>query len=76
MANKTETVPAERWRQAAVNLKKIVPGVSHLIKKGCTGPDSKEYVDAFAADMFLALTALEYVANYASEDCKFVVKED
>lgn len=76
MANRTETIPAERWKQAAANLKKIIPGVSHLIEKGCSGPDGKEYVDAFAADMLLALTALEYVAKYASNDCKFIVGED
>lgn len=75
MANRTETIPSERWKQAADNLKQIVPAVASFIEKNSKEGEGKENADDFAADMFLALTALEYVAKYAVDDCKFILTE-
>lgn len=64
-----QTLPPEQWKAAADRLESLIfPTAVFLKSMGMSG----EMANAFMDDAQLALIALQYVADNASECCRFI----
>ena len=70
-----QSLPPDRWREAAENLEQVFPWVAQRFR--IINNDSMGDEDArdFMSDAQLALIALRYVAEFASENCRFIPVE-
>lgn len=75
MKNKIQTLSKEDWKNSAENILKAGPLIASILLKQA-GPRGREDAEHFAADMQLAYTAMMYVAEFATDKCKFVVVPD
>ena len=66
------TLPKERWEAAAENIKTVAPSIAHRLEvinfEGQGKQDAKDFMD----DVLLAITALHYVAEAATDKCRFL----
>lgn len=67
-----QSLPPERWRKAADALALVFPYMAKRFElinhDGMGKQDAEEFMD----DAQLALVALRYVAEFASENCRFI----
>lgn len=70
-----QSLPPERWSDAADNLEQAFPMVAQWLRRingdGRGEEDARDFMD----DAQLALIALRYVAECASENCRFLPLE-
>jgi len=73
LADNSETLPKQIWLQAAENIGVIASLISDILKDiNADGLGEKDAKD-FENDMLLAVIAMRYVAEYATDKCKFVL---
>lgn len=69
------SLPPECWRDAADNLEQVFPVFARILMQingdGMGKEDARDFMD----DAQLALIALRYVAECASEKCRFIPVE-
>ena len=66
------TVPKERWIEAAKNLEDLGNVLAgYLLAINCDGR-GQEDADALMADIVLACQALNHVAEFAVDKCRFI----
>ena len=73
--NKILTVPAERWQKAHDSLAAVFPAIAQILRKHNFEGQGEQDADEFSEDAMLALVALKYVQENASDKCKFVLTE-
>ena len=72
MSKKNQQLPPERWLEAADNLEIVFPAIAQkLISMNHEGR-GEEDAEEFMNDANLALMALKYVGNFASDKCRFI----
>lgn len=70
-----QSLPPERWQEAAENLEMVFPIVAQRLRLINGDGRGEEDARDFMADAQLALIALRYVAECASENCRFIPLE-
>lgn len=66
------SLPPERWMAAADNLEQIFPMVARRLELLNNDGKGKQDAQEFMEDVMLALVALRFVADNASECCRFI----
>lgn len=66
------TIGKERWQAAAENVMKVAPHIAEFLKRATPGKQGQEDAEDFMADMAMAVTAINYVANFATNQCRFI----
>ncbi len=67
-----QTLPPERWLEAADNLGRVFPMIARMFELQNFEGQGKEDAEEFMADATLALIALRFVGNCASDHCRFI----
>lgn len=67
-----QSLPPDRWEEAADNLEMVFPMVAQQLRLINGDGRGEEDAQDFMADARLALIALRYVAEFASENCRFI----
>lgn len=67
-----QTLPPERWLEAAENLEQIFPMIARRLELLNNDGMGKQDAEDFMSDALLALIALRFVGNCASERCRFI----
>ena len=67
-----QSLPPERWREAADNLEQVFPMVAQRFELMNNDGMGKQDSQDFMEDAMLALVALRFVAANASECCRFI----
>lgn len=67
-----QTLPAERWAEAAENLSEAFPLLAMVLKLCNFDGLGERDAEEFMADGTLAVIALRYVASCAADKCRFV----
>lgn len=67
-----QSLPPDRWEEAADNLEMVFPMVAQRLRLINGDGRGEEDAQDFMADAQLALIALRYVAEFASENCRFI----
>lgn len=67
-----QSLPPDRWEEAADNLEMVFPMVAQQLRLINGDGRGEEDAQDFMADAQLALIALRYVAEFASENCRFI----
>lgn len=70
-----QSLPPDRWEEAADNLEMVFPMVAQRLRLINGDGRGEEDAQDFMADAQLALIALRYVAECASENCRFIPLE-
>lgn len=70
-----QSLPPDRWEEAADNLEMVFPMVAQRLRLINGDGRGEEDAQDFMADAQLALIALRYVAECASENCRFIPPE-
>lgn len=65
-------LPPERWLAAKENLEKVFPTIAQRLLLINNDGRGQEDMDDFMADAELALTAMQYVAEFAYDKCRFI----
>ena len=65
-------VPKERWLEAAENLKVVFQVVANQLKEQNGDGRGEQDCNESLADAVLAIVAMEYVANCATDKCRFM----
>lgn len=69
-------LPKDRWLLAAEDIKQIAPSIAQRLQTtNCDGMGKQDAKD-FMNDIMLACTALQYVANCATDKCRFIPMPD
>lgn len=66
------TVPKERWQDAAQNLRQIGETLAYNLMAASGDGRGAEDADDLRADFMLACTAINYVAEFAVDKCRFI----
>lgn len=65
-------LPKERWSSAADNIRQVAPAIAQRLQMmNCDGMGKQDAED-FMNDILLACTALNYVAECATDKCRFI----
>lgn len=67
-----ETLPKGRWEMARDDMKQLAPMLGQLLLKINGDGMGKQDVEDFTNDMLLAVTALNYVIEFATDKCRFI----
>lgn len=67
-----ETLPKERWELARDDMKQLIPLLGRLLLKINGDGMGKQDAEDFTNDMLLAVIALNYVAEFATDKCRFI----
>lgn len=67
-----QSLPPERWEEAADNLEQIFPMVAQRLELMNKDGKGKQDAQEFMEDALLALVALRFVGANASECCRFI----
>lgn len=70
-----QSLPPDRWREAADHLEEAFPLMANILLQINGDGMGKEDARDFMNDAQLALIALRYVAECASENCRFLPLE-
>lgn len=70
-----QSLPPDRWREAADHLEEAFPLMANILLRINGDGMGKEDAQDFMNDAQLALVALRYVAEFASENCRFIPVE-
>lgn len=70
-----QSLPPERWKDAADNLEAVFPIMAQVLLKLNGDGMGKQDAQDFMNDAQLSLIALRYVAEFASENCRFIPAE-
>lgn len=62
----------ERWQEAAENMEQVCPMIAKWLERQNFEGRGKEDAKEFMNDAQLAIVALKYVAEFASDKCRFV----
>lgn len=62
----------ERWQEAAENMERVCPMIAKWLERQNFEGRGKEDAKEFMNDAQLAIVALKYVAEFASDKCRFV----
>lgn len=62
----------ERWEDAAENVAQVAPMIAKWLEQQNFEGRGKEDAQEFMNDAQLAIVALKYVAEFASDKCRFV----
>lgn len=65
-------LPPDRWIAAADNLQTVFPTIAERLRLMNRDNRGEEDARAFMNDAMLAVVALRYVGNGASEQCRFL----
>ena len=66
------TVEKERWLEAAENLHEFGQIMARNLRKMNRDGRGQEDADDLTADIMLACTAIGYVAEFATDKCRFI----
>ena len=67
-----QSLPKERWMEAAENLEKAFPVFARRMELLNHDGKGKQDAEEFMADAILAIIAMRFVAANASECCRFI----
>ena len=67
-----QSLPPERWLQAADNLEEVFPLVGAFLEELNGDGMGKQDKQEFMEDAMLALVAMRFVGAHASECCRFI----
>lgn len=67
-----EALPKERWELARDDMKQLAPMLGRLLLEINGDGMGKQDVEDFTNDMLLAVTALNYVSEFATDKCRFI----
>ena len=67
-----EALPKERWQLAKDDMERLTPMLGQLLLKINGDGMGKQDVEDFTNDMLLAVTALNYVIEFATDKCRFI----
>lgn len=67
-----QTLPPERWLEAADNLGRAFPMIARMFELQNFEGQGKEDAAEFMSDATLALVALQFVGNCAADRCRFI----
>lgn len=70
-----QSLPPDRWREAADHLEEAFPLMANILLQINGDGMGKEDAQEFMNDAQLSLIALRYVAEFASENCRFIPVE-
>lgn len=65
-------ISKERWEEAAENMEQVAPMIAAWLKKQNFEGRGNEDAKGFMNDAQLAVVALKYVAEFASDKCRFL----
>jgi hypothetical protein len=66
------SLPKERWETATENIQAIAPVMAAWLQKENADNMGKQDAKDFTNDVLLAITALHYVAENATDKCRFL----
>lgn len=71
-----QILPPERWIEASENMIEVFNLVENYLRKANKGGMGKQAAMEFHDDASLAIVAMRYVAQFATDKCRFMVLPD
>jgi len=65
-------LPKERWETAAEHIQYVAPAIAAWLQKENADNMGEQDAADFTNDILLAITALHYVAENATDKCRFI----
>lgn len=72
MKNIGKELPKESWESAAEHLEIAAPLLANVLRKINHDGKGEQDKEEFLAEMQLAVTAMRYVASFATDKCRFI----
>ena len=70
-----QPLPRDVWLEAAENVEVVVTFVENMLLKQNNDGMGKQDAEEFRSDAQLALIAMRYVAEFATDNCRFIPLE-
>ncbi|MBE6954502.1 MAG: hypothetical protein E7449_01145 [Ruminococcaceae bacterium] len=70
-----QPLPRDVWLEAAENLEVVFTFVENMLLKQNNDGMGKQDAEEFRSDAQLALIAMRYVAEFATDNCRFIPLE-
>lgn len=78
----TQALNREQWLQVAQDLLEVGPILQYSLEQTIKNyPDAADHIaalnpDTFEADIRIACAAITYVAEFAAEQCRFIIAKE
>lgn len=67
-----QSLPPEEWFAARDRLSSALPVLAEFIRLSNHNEDGEANAQLFLADARMALVAIDYVAHFATENCRYI----